>query len=313
MGMMTIVEYAKGMGSNPQRPFIEMFAKSSDIFEFIGFSGMSGPVYEGTRTASLPSPAFRGINEGASSGAGRVTTYQEASYIIDHHIDIDAAIVRRQGEQRRNQQRQMLIASAGRKWVDTFIAGDNSSEPREFNGIKTRSALLSRATANSAASGGAALSLLKLDQVLNAVNKQDGRCAIIVPYDSIPLWIGAARNTSISGFVIQTWDQVGMPKMTYRGIPFLIGYEKDDHTPVLQFNEVAEGGGSAVTASLYVVNFGESRFHGVQHKDLTCEDKGLLEDGITLRDHLSWDVGQVDDHKYCLHRLHSWTNAAIVA
>lgn len=311
--MQTLVEYAKGMGADQRRPFIEMFAQSSDIFGMLGFSGMTGPVYEGTRTASLPSPAFRGINESSSTGSGIVTPYQEASYIMDHDIDIDAAIVRRQGDERRAQNRKMLLAAAGRKWVDVFIAGDNTTNPREFNGLQARSATFSRTQANSSSSGGAALSLAKLDTAINAVNKQDGKCAIIVPYDSIPLWIAAARTTSLTGFVIQTWDEVGMPKMSYRGMPFLIGYEKDDHTPVLQFNEVGSGGGSAVTASLYVVNFGENRLHGIQHKSLDIVDVGLLQDQITLRDHLSWDVGLVDDHKYCFVRLSSWTNAAIVA
>lgn len=310
---MTLVEYAKNMGDNPKRPFIEMFAASTDIFSMMPFSGMTGPIWEGHRTASLPSPVFRGINESASRGAGTVDPFQEASFIMDHDIDIDSAIVRRQGEQRRDQNRKMLLSAAGRKWADVFVAGDNPTNPREFNGLQARSALFSRSAHNSTASGGAALSLLKLDQALNQVNKQDGNCAIIVPYDSIPLWTQAARNSTLTGFVVQTWDGVGMPKMTYRGFPFLIGYEKDDHTPVLQFNEVASGGGAAVTASLYIVNFGEMRLHGIQHKPLDIVDVGLLQDQITLRDHLSWDVGMVDEHKYCFVRLDSWTNATIVA
>jgi len=313
MAMQTLPEYARGMGASSERPLIEMFAGSTDIFGMLPIAGMTGPIWEGTRQASLPSPVFRGINEGSSTGAGHVDPFQEASFIMDHDIDIDSAIVRRQGETRRAQQRQMLLAAAGRKWADVFVVGDNTSNAREFNGLQARCTLFSRNTHNSASSGGAALSLGKLDVALNAVNKQNGNCAILVPYDSIPLWIAAARTSTLTGFVIQTWDQLGMPKMTYRGFPFLIGYEKDDHTPVLQFNEVASGGGSAVTASLYIIKFGEAGVHGIQHSSLSIKDCGLLEDQITLRDHLSWDIGLVDEGKYCLHRLDSWTNAAIVA
>lgn len=315
MPTQTLTEYAKGLGtSDSQRPVIEMFASSSDIFEALPFEGMAGPIYEFHRTASLPtSMAFRGINEAATSGAGTLDPNQEASYVMDHDIDVDRAIVDRYGEERRTRNEMMAITQAGRLWVDTFMGGDNTTEPREFNGLQARSALYGRSTANSTDSGGAALSLTKLDQALNAVNKMNGKTYIIAPYDSIPLWIGAARTTTLSGFVLQTWDQVGMPKMSYAGHPFLWGYQKDDHTPVLQFNEVGSGGGGAVTASLYIINVGESKLRGLQLRPLLARNLGLLEDGITYRTHLSWDVGLVDEHKYSLHRLHSWTNASIVA
>lgn len=308
---LTLVEYAKGLEPNDKaRPFIEMFAQSTDIYQALPFEGLAGAVFEGYRTAALPSPTFRAINEASSSGGGKITPFQESSFVMDHDIDIDRAIVDRHGMDRRFQEEKMLVAAAGRKWVDTFLQGDNTTQPREFNGLSKRSALFSRKVANSASSGGAALSLLKLDTAINAVNKPTH---IIAPFDSKPLWIQAARTSTLTGFVIQTWDQVGGPKLTYAGLPILFGYEKDDNTPVLQFNEVASGGGSAVTASLYVCSFGEGKLRGIQLKPMSWQDKGLLENGITYRTHLSWDVGLVDEHKYCFSRLTSWTNAAFVA
>lgn len=308
---LTLVEYAKGLDvGDKARPIIEMFAQSTDIYSALPFEGLTGPVFEGYRTAAIPAPTFRAINEASSNGGGKITPFQESSFVMDHDIDIDRAIVDRHGMNRRYQEEKMGVAGAGRKWVDTFLKGDNTTQPREFNGLAKRSAFFSRTQTNSAASGGAALSLLKLDQAINAVNKPTH---IIVPFDSKPLWIQAARNTTLSGFVIQTWDQVGGPKLTYAGLPLLFGYEKDDNTPVLQFNEVGSGGGAAQTASLYVCSFGEGKLRGIQLKPMQVQDKGLLENGITYRTHLSWDVGLVDEHKYCFSRLTSWTNAAIVA
>jgi hypothetical protein len=313
MSMMTLNEYAKTQPMGMRRAAIEMFAASSDIFDALPFEGMSGPVYENHRQASLPAPTFRGINENSSTGAGRMEPFQEASFLMDHDIDIDIGLVRRYGEERRAQNERMLLAAAGRKWVDTFISGDNSTEPREFNGLQARSAFFNRTLANSAASGGAALSLAKLDTAINMVNKNGGKTYIIAPFESIPLWIAAARTSTLTGFVMQTWDEIGTPKMSYGSIPFLWGYQKDDHTPVLAFDEVASGGGAAVTASLYVVSFGEGKVRGLEQAPLDIVDVGLLENKITLRTHLSWDVGLVDEHKYSFSRLTSWTNAAIVA
>lgn len=307
---LTLVEYAKGLDvKDPQRPFIEMFAQSSDIYDALPFEGMSGPVFEGHRTAQLASPTFRAVNEASSNGGGKVSPFSEPSFIMDHDIDVDLAVVRRQGEARRSAEERMLTAAAGRKWVDTFLKGDNTTQPREFSGLAKRSAFFNRTISNSGASGGAALSLLNLDKAINAVN---GPTHIIVPFDSKPLWIQAARNSVLSGFVIQTWNEIGMPKMSYGGLPFLFGYQKDDNVPVLQFNEVGSGGGGAVTASLYVVSFGEGKLRGLQLDPLNFKDVGLLENQITYRTHLHWDVGLVDEHKYCFSRLTSWTNAKIV-
>jgi predicted N-formylglutamate amidohydrolase len=82
---------------------------------------------------------------------------------------------------------------------------------------------------------------------------------------------------------------------------------------VLQFNEVATGGGSA--RHRLAVRPDARRGHAARHPGppADAEDVGLLQDRKTYRTHISWDVGIVDEHKYCMTRLDSWTNAAIVA
>lgn len=310
--LITLPEYAKGLEkTDVRRPVIETFASSSDLLEVLPFEGMTGSSYEFHRQAARPTVGFRRINEGGTSGMGRLDPYSEASYLIDHDLDVDAAIVRRSGEGRRSREEAMGISAIGALVTDTIIEGDNSSDPKEFNGLKVRAAAVSgRVMHNSAASGGAALSLLKLDSAINNTFKPTH---IIAPYVSQPLFIGAARNTAISGFVIQSWDEVGKVKMSYAGLPILWGYPRDLNTGILPFTEVASGGGSAVTTSLFVARLGDQGLRGIQQMPMTVKDKGELEDGITLRTHLSWDIGLVDEHTYCLTRLTSITNAAIVA
>lgn len=309
--LITIAEYAKGLAMEDiRRPPIEMFAKSTDLFDAIPFEGLKGSVFQFYRQASLPTPAFRAANEASSSGHGVITPLQEATARIDHNIDVDAMIVDRHGPERRSYEDTMGLTGFGQLFATTVIKGDQSTNPRAFNGLQIRANKYSRTTHNSAASGGAALSLLKLDQAIAQVNNPTH---IVVPYLSKALWIQAARTTTLSGFVMQTWDEVGGAKISYAGLPFLFGYPKDDHPYMLDFNEVASGGGTASTASLYVVSLGEYRLRGLQLRPMQVNNIGLLQDGITYRTHLSWDVGMVDEHKYCIARLDSWTNAAIVA
>jgi hypothetical protein len=315
-GLITVGEYAKGLANEDIRKVpIEMFAKSADVYDALPFEGLKGSVFQFYRQAVLPVPGFRGINETSTSGHGTITPLQENTAIIDHDIDVDRAIIRRHGPERRTTEEQMGMTAFGQLWVTTFVSGDQSTNPRVFNGLQQRSGKYGRTSHNSAASGGAALSLLKLDQAINLVN---GATHIFAPYDSRPLWIQAARTSALTGFVMQTFGgggetDVGGLKMSYAGLKFLWGYPKDDHPAPLQFNEVASGGGSAVTASLYIMALGAGKLRGLQLAPMEVVDQGLLENGITYRTHLSWDCGVVDEHKYCLQRFDSWTNAAIVA
>jgi hypothetical protein len=312
--LITLTEYAKGFAAEDiRRTIIEMFTQKSDVLEVMPFEGLRGSVYVGYREAALPQPVFRAINEASSSGHGTISPFQEATYIIDHDIDVDRAIQDRHGPERRNYEERMGITAFCRLWVDTFIKGDQSTNPRVFNGLQVRANKYARLYHNSTGSGGAALSLANLDQFLNQISKKSGETYILIPFISLPRWIAAARTSTLTGFVMQTWDETGTPKLSYAGHKFLWGYPKDDQVPVLQFNEVAKGGGSAVTASLYGLTLGEGMLRGIYVRNLTPEDVGLLQDRKTYRTHISWDVGIVDEHKYCLGRLDSWTNAAIVA
>jgi hypothetical protein len=309
--MKTLIEYAKGLGDdNPARPLIEMFAQKSDILSALPFEGLTGAVYEGYRQSALPSPGFRAIGEASTSGTGKITPFQEASFIVDHDLDVDRAIVDRYGPVRRAREETMAAAAAGKLWTNTFLKGDNSTNPRLFNGLQSRCGVFGRKLDNSSASGGAALSLLNLDKAINNTHEPTH---IIADYTTQPLWIQAARNTSLSGFVMQTWDQVGSVKMSYANLPILWGYGKDDQGSILPFTEVGAGGGSAVTTSFYVVSIKDGGLKGIQIKPLTFQDMGLLQDGITYRTHMSWDCSIVDENKYCMTRLTSITNAAFVA
>jgi hypothetical protein len=316
--VMTLPEYAKGMEEGATRALVECFARSSDIMSVLPFEGMKGAIYEYYREGSLPtSMAFRAINEGATSGTGTLDPFSESAYIVDHDLDVDSAIVRRYGPERRAREEALGMAKLGRLWANTFINGNNASQPREFNGIKKRvsqygvaAATNTRTIDNATGSGGGALSLVKLDQAINMVN---GATHIIVPRLSRPLWIQAARTSTLTGSVMQTWDGIGSPKLSYAGLPFLFGYERELEGDLLDFNEVAIGGGSAVTASAYVVRMGENGVRGIQLAPMVARDVGLLENQITMRTHISWDTGLVDEHPFCMARLTSWTNATIVA
>lgn len=310
--IMTLPEYAKGLDKGAiERPLIETFANQSDILQVMPFSTFSGGSYEGYRETDIGTAAFRAINEGATTSKGKIAPFQETSFPIDTILKVDKAILLRHGMERRAREEAMQMKRQSTLFTDTFISGDNISNPKEFNGLKARCTVGNgRLIANSAASGGAALSLGALDE---AIDNTTNPTHIIMSRALKRRMIAAMRNQAISGHILQTRDGMGKPVLSYGDIPILTGYPKDRHTALLPFSEVASGGGGAVTSSLFVVSFQEDGLHGIQLKAMEARDMDLLEDAVNYGTNVSWDVGIVDDADYCVTRLTSITDAAIVA
>src|SRR4051812_27189439 len=120
--LITIGEYAKSFAKEDiRRPIIEMFARSADIFDVLPFEGLKGSIFTYYRQAVLPTVAFRGINEGSTSGHGTITPLQEATYIVDHDIDVDRAIIDRHGPERRNYEEEMGMTALGQLFTTKVV------------------------------------------------------------------------------------------------------------------------------------------------------------------------------------------------
>jgi len=310
--IMTLPEYAKGLEKTSiERPLIESFAAESDILQVIPFDTFSGAAYEGYRETDIGTAGFRAINEGAGSSQGKIAPFQETSFPIDTILKVDKAILRRHGEGRRAREESMQMKAQARLFTNTFIGGDNVSNPKEFNGLKSRcTTAKGRRISNSNASGGAALSLGALDA---AIDNTRNPTHLLMSRAMKLRFLAAMRNTALTGYIMQTRDGIGKPVLSYADLPILTGYPKDRHTAVLPFNEVATGGGAAVTTSIFVLSLMDGGLKGIQLTAMSARDMGLLEDAVNYGTNVEWDVGIVDEGNYCATRLDSIADAQIVA
>ena len=103
----------------------------------------------------------------------------------------------------------------------------------------------------------------------------------------MPRFIRAARNTSIAGFVIQSWDGVGTPKMTYANIPIYWGYKKDLHGVILPFSKSVPAAAPLSPRRCISSAWAKAAFAVCNSKPLGATPPKLLEDEITYRGHLS--------------------------
>jgi len=318
----SLVEYGKGFEEGTlERAFIETFTAASDIMMALPMKSADKGRYKFRRTAELPSVAFRGFNEAGNESTGKSTIHEEGAFLMDEYIKVDRAEVDHLGEAERAKQERMKVIAMSRKWTDTFLKGDNSADPREPDGIQRRfNKLGTTLFHNSAAAGGAALSLLQLDTAMVAVN---GVTHLICSRDMLPLWMQAARSPTLtnSTIIIKEKDPMGrvdingnpMPSIEYNGVPILFGYQPDDGAVILPFTEVGSGGGGAVTSSIYPVAMSDERTFAIEAVSLQVRDEGILQGSPFHSTHVKWDWGLVNEHPRSGARLTSITNEAFVA
>lgn len=309
MTAITLTEYAKTVDDPMKRAMIMMFADSSDILAALPMVTIQGNAYRYNRTASLPGIAFRGVNESYTPSSGVINPQTETLHIMGGEIDTDNSIIRQFGEGRRALDARMKIQALTADWTSKFISGDQSSEPREFDGLQVR-ITGSQLIHNSTASGGAVLSLAKLDEAIDQVNQPTH---LIMSRATRRRFWAAMRNQNIAGNIVMTTDEFGRPQGKYNGLPFLIGYEANDNTAILPFSEAYYGGGTANGTSIYVVSMREGMFNGIQSGPIDVEDLGSLESKPAKRWRVEQDVGLAIEHKNAVARLDSIKDGDIAA
>lgn len=317
-----LTEFAKGLSDPVASGMIETLPATSDVLDALPFKSVTQGVNRFDRETSNPAVALRGLNEEPEISYGTEEQFQDIVSPISGLIEFDRIKLKRYGERKRAVYMEGQMKAAARLATDLMINGDHSTDPREWNGLKVRCVAdatgsvngtvdKSRLVANSTASGGAALSLAMLDI---ATNQVAGATHILAPRRMRARFETAARNPSlINNRITNDMDtNLGRRVLRFGDLPFLWGYEVNREATFLPFDEVAYGGGSAVTASMYVVSIREDGLCGIQ----TSAPEFLPVDtdrGIFNRDLFEWDLGITVEDEFSILRLSSIADAAIVA
>jgi hypothetical protein len=309
----TLVEYAKTLSeADPSRVFVENIVAESDLMRAIPFL----PATNGKRAfmdiASLPAVGFRGLNEAGNVSSGNFNLREEDTFFIDEYVQVDRALIDRLGMEHRAKQERLKTIALAQMFSQNIIKGDTTSNARQPTGLQARCTTLAvNLFNNSAASGGAALSLANLDTLFWAVNKPTHW---IFPRTLMPFLDIAARNNAlVNQTVAYAQDDFGRRIMKYKGLPILYGYDPDDTTDLLPLNEVASGGGGAVTGSIYLVSLRDGGLYAIEQTPLQVMDQGELPGVPFFSTHIKWDWGIAREHPRAVARLTSIASGAIVA
>lgn len=305
--VMTLLEASKlHSGETLRSGVIEMFARNSDILRVLPFMNITGSSYAYNQEGALPGVAFRGINEAYDESVGVLNPQVEVLRIAGGDLDVDKAITDMHGEDVRATHEAMKVKALALYLGKKIIKGDSQSEPREFDGLQNRltgSQLIAAGTT----ANGTALSLAKLDELIDAV---DFPTHLLMSKAMARRIAAAARTTTVGGFVTFDLDEFGNRVMAYNGIPIVTVDVDDTGARILDFNEAAYSG-TATGTSIYAVNFSEGYCVGLQNGVMNVRDLGELETKPVFRTRIDWYVGLATLHGRCAARLWSIADAAV--
>lgn len=306
---LTLVEAAKQSQNPIQSAIIEMYAMSSDIMATLPFIGITGNALSYNREETLPGIGFRGVNEAYTESTGILNPVTETLAIAGGDLDVDMFILQTMGMNHRSVQEAMKVKALSLAWSKQFIKGDSATDPRGFDGLQVRltgNQLMYAGTTD----GGDALSLAKLDQLIDMV---DQPTHLVMNKAMRRRLTTAARTTTVGGFITYDLDAFGRKIAMYNDLPILIADYDNTGTDVLPFTELASTGSTATATSIYCVSMGDGKITGIQNGAMDVRDLGELETKPAMRTRIEWYAGIAIYHGRAAARLGGITNAAVVA
>lgn len=305
---MTLLEYAKlESGDQMKQGVIEMYAGSSGVLANLQFENISGNALKYNTEDSLPGVGFRGINQTYTASNGVINPQTEGLTIAGGTLDVDRFLIKTQGEAARSRHEAMKVRALSLNWTRKFIKGDTTSAPKEFDGLQVR-LVNSQLIDAGATSGGDALSLAKLDQLIDQVVNPTH---LIMNKTMRRLITAAARNSSVGGYITHSVDDFGKQITMYNGLPIIELDLDNESNDILPFTEANPGGGAAASTSIYCVSFSEEGVMGIQNGTIDVEDLGLTDNGTIYRTLVEWYSSFAVFHGRGAARLRGIKNAAV--
>jgi hypothetical protein len=306
---MTLLEASKiNKGDVVRNTVIEMFAASTPLMQAMQWMDIPGGSYHYNQEGQLPGVAFRGINQSYDESTGILNPQTEVLRIVGGDLDVDKALVKMHGPAVRAQHEALKVKALGLYLSKKLIKGDSLADPREFDGLRNRitGSQLIPVKAISPTNGGDPLSLLALDEAIDAV---DEPTHLIMSKAMRRILTAAARDVDVGGFITYDVDAFGRRVTQYNDLP-IIELDYDDlGQRIIAFDEVGATGANTTATSIYCVSIREGMLMGLQNGIPDVADLGEVDDKPVLRTRLEWLAGFATLHGRCASRLYGISNA----
>lgn len=262
--------------------------REGPILNWISFEEVSSFTSIALRWTSLPSVAFRRVNEGYTTSEGDVEQVYESVYGFGGDMEIDRVFDKVSASMVKDP-RTLLIEMKSKAMAlhfnNYFINGDHATEPDGFEGLKkrisnmpSRQSVRASATTDildpTASAGNSRRFIDKLEEAMYKAN--GGDIDVILANEGMKWGLGRALRYGSSasfGLIDMTQDGFGREFLTYKGAPLLdMGLLSDQTTEVISAAETAEDAGADATSMYFVPFNSENGIQGIQLGPLEIYD-----------------------------------------
>lgn len=300
-----LVDIAADLEIGRQRTYIEMFAESTPLMSVIPVETHENGRADYKRRVSLGTPGRRSFNEGYTESTGRSENVSFYTKLLGSDVDVDRAMVRRagaNGENVRMREEAAMATAIAHQLDNDILNGDESSDPEEFNGLVK---LIAGTAQEIDESGPGQLSTFE-----QAIMTCQGGTHWLMSRATILKLTASTRATGVSGYLVQTRDELGVISYSFGGLPILVSDPVGHNNPGLTgYTETSN------TTSVYLLNLsGDSNsVRLIQQGPMDVIDLGEVQDKPVLRTRIDWDVGIAVPNPRGIVRIKGITNAAMVA
>lgn len=313
----TLSQVAK-LETDPLKKFVLMnIIRDTPMMEVIPWVNVDSLRNIVVRWKTLPSVAFRSINEGYTASEGDTEQITESVFGFGGEINYDRVFekVRNLVQDPKKLQTEMKVKAMSLTFNDYLINGDHATDAKGFEGLKKRVAgMPTRQSVYFAGASAAALDptasvangntfFSKLEEMHYKTNRTQHNAYI--GNEQMKWGLGrVARYINFSGgtaFGVQK-DLFDRDIPTLWGSPFLeIGLKKDQSTEIITDSETAGDAGADAT-SIYSASFSEQEgLVGIQLSDIEVYDPltgGEMESKPTKILRVEWWVGLANYGSY---------------
>jgi len=308
---LTLIESAKlalGRDETLKATVMELYARSSDLLQYMPFDTIPGNALTFNRERTLPAIGARAVNEAYSEGTGYVDKITESLAIFGGDIDVDVMLVRTGNVDQRSAQEAMKIKALSLAVTKTLIKGDVESTPKEFDGLQARCEGDQLIVAGSTGAGDA-LTLTKLDELIDAV---DEPTHLIMNKTMRRRLSAAARLYTVGGYITYELDAFGRRVTKYNDLPILVVDKDNNYDDIMPFTE-ASANATAASTSIYCVSFAENGVVGLQNGNIDVRDMGEIDSQPVYRTRVEWYISMAVLRARAVARLWAITNAVVAA
>lgn len=268
---LTLLETSKLLTNDVlQRGVIETFARTSPVLEMLPFMEINGGAYKYNVEDSLPNAEFRGVNDAYAGGEGNIVQGTESLVILGGISTVDRFVAKTMSNV--NDQRairtEMYAKAVANTFTKSFFDGDSAQDANSFDGLNKRLTGTSQEIfADNAGTAGANLTLMKLHELLDAV--EGGADALFM---SKAMRRELQRILGESTHYIEDGkDAFGRPVQIFGGVPI-----RTIEDSILGFDETV--GSDTACGSIYAVKFGAEQYiAGLRNGGIDVEDLGLVD------------------------------------